>query len=483
MIESDLVRRPVWPGRAVTAGVAIVAVAVMAGAAAAERSRLAGSLTVLARLHWTLLPVGILLEATSMAAFAAMFRLLLTRGRVRPTRTSVLATIYAANAMSVSVPLAGPGLAAAYLFRRFTRLGAGALLAGWALLAGGVISAAAWLLLLVGGGLASGRTLALVIAVPCVALAIVVAALIAVAARRPRLRAALEGYLGQALKLGARLLRWPATDPMLALRAWAERFGALRIPWSTWALATGDALVNWLADAAVLAVSILAVGAAVPWRDLLLVYLAGIGAQSLSLTPGGLAITEGAISVALVASGLHVRQAVAAAVLYRLVSFWLIAAVGWLILLVLRVRTPAAEAAPEPALEPAAPDGARRQRSLARTSSSSCTASRAPPPTGTPSWRDCQPNCTRWPSTVRATARANAGPPDSTPTPRRSSTTWTNAAWTQPCLSVTPGPGASRLRRRPWHRTGSRRSSCWPASALAPSASWTGCSRRRCSAR
>jgi uncharacterized protein (TIRG00374 family) len=358
VIESDLVRRPVWPGRAVTAGVAIVAVAVMAGAAAAERSRLAGSLTVLARLHWALLPVGILLEATSMAAFAAMFRLLLTRGRVRPTRTSVLATIYAANAMSVSVPLAGPGLAAAYLFRRFTRLGAGALLAGWALLAGGVISSVAWVLLLVGGGLASGRTLALVITVPCVALAIIVAALIGVAARRPRLRAVLEEYLTQALKLGARLLRWPATDPMLALRAWAERFGALRIRPSTWVLATGDALVNWLADAAVLAVSILAVGAAVPWRDLLLVYLAGIGAQSLSLTPGGLAITEGAISVALVASGLRVGQAVAAAVLYRLVSFWLIAAVGWLILLVLRVRTPAAESAPEPVLEPAPGDPA-----------------------------------------------------------------------------------------------------------------------------
>jgi len=44
-------------------------------------------------------------------------------------------------------------------------------------------------------------------------------------------------------------------------------------------------------------------------------------------------------------------------VLYRLVSFWLIAAVGWLILLVLRVRTPAAEAAPEPTLE-AIPDTA-----------------------------------------------------------------------------------------------------------------------------
>ncbi len=72
----------------------------------------------------------------------------------------MLATIYAANAMSVSVPLAGPGLAAAYLFRRFTRLGAGVLLAGWALLAGGVISSVTWALLVVSGGLASGHTVA-----------------------------------------------------------------------------------------------------------------------------------------------------------------------------------------------------------------------------------------------------------------------------------------------------------------------------------
>ncbi len=343
-----------------TAGIAIIAVAVMAAAAMAERSRLAESLTVLARLHWTLLPVGILLEATSMAAFAAMFRRLLTRGRVRPARTSTLTTIYAANAMSVSVPLAGPGLAAAYLFRRFTRLGASALLAGWALLAGGVISAVAWALVLVGAGLASGHTIALAITIPCVVLAITATTLIVVAARRPRLRAALENCLAHALKHVSGLLRWPATDPKLALRAWAERLGALRLSPSTWALATGDALVNWLADAAVLAVSILAVGAAVPWRDLLLVYAAGVAAQSLSLTPGGLAITEGAISVALVASGLRVGQAVAAAVLYRLISFWLMAAVGWVILLVLRVRTPAAESAPEPVLEPEPASGRPR---------------------------------------------------------------------------------------------------------------------------
>ena len=175
----------------------------------------------------------------------------------------MLATVYAANAMSVSVPLAGPGLAAAYLFRRFTRLGAGALLAGWTLLAGGVISTAAWVLVLAAGGLASGHTVALAITVPALALAIV-AATIAVAARYPRLRAVLENFLTQALKQGARLLRWPATDPKLALRAWAGRFGALRLPPSNWALALGDSLVNWFADAAVLTVGILAVGARRP---------------------------------------------------------------------------------------------------------------------------------------------------------------------------------------------------------------------------
>jgi pimeloyl-ACP methyl ester carboxylesterase len=176
--------------------------------------------------------------------------------------------------------------------------------------------------------------------------------MIVAAARHPRLRAAIEPYLTLVIKHAARLLGWPATDPKLAIRAWAGRLGARRISPASWVLATAYSLVNWLADAAVLAVSIIAVGAAVPWRDLLLVYLAGIGAQSLSLTPGGLALTEGAISVALVASGLRVGPAVAAAVLYRLISFWLVAAAGWLILVVSRAREPAAEIAPEPELEP-----------------------------------------------------------------------------------------------------------------------------------
>jgi hypothetical protein len=347
--------RPGWSRALVPATVTIAAVGLLTAAAAAENSDVAGSLKVLAHLRWTWLVAGFALEVTSVAAFAAMFGQLLAAGRrVRPRRSEMLATVYAANALSVSVPLVGPGLAAAYLFRRFNRFGAGAVGAGWTLLAGGVISTIAWVVVLAVGGLASGHTVALAITVPAITLAVAVAATIAAGARYPRVRQVLENVLAWALARGARLLRWPATDPKLALRAWVQRFGAVRLPTSNWGLAFGDSLLNWFTDAAVLTVCIIAVGVRVPWHDLLLVYAAGIGAQGLSLTPGGLALTEGAISLALVASGVHVRQAIAAAVLYRLISFWFNAALGWLILLVLQARRPAAQSAPEPALEPSA---------------------------------------------------------------------------------------------------------------------------------
>jgi uncharacterized protein (TIRG00374 family) len=344
--------RPGWSRAVVSAAVAIAVAGLLT--AVAEDSDVAGSLKVLAHVRWIWLGAGVTFEVISIAAFAIMFRRLLKAGGVRPRRSEMLVTVYAANAMSVCVPLAGPGLAAAYLFRRFTRFGAGAVGAGWTLLAGGVISATAWVVVLAVGGLVSGRTVVLAIAVPALAFVVAVAAAIVVAARFPSVRRVLENFLTQAFTQGARLLRWPATDPELALRAWLQRFGALRLRASDWALALGDSLLNWFADAAVLSVAVIAVGARVPWHDLLLVYAAGVGAQGLSLTPGGLGITEGAISLALVASGVHVRQAVAAAVLYRLISFWFNAALGWLILLFLRTRRPAEQSVPEPALEPSA---------------------------------------------------------------------------------------------------------------------------------
>jgi putative heme transporter len=315
---------------------AIVAIAALAAAGVAGRAAVAASFAVLGHLHWLWIPAAVLLESASMAAFAIMLRRLLAAGGASVGVRPMLATAYAANAVSVSVPLAGPALATAFTFRRFTRQGADAPLAGWSLLTGGVTSSAAAALVVVAGALASGNILVAAVAVPGGVLAITALVVAAAAARRPRLRGALERPAAWALQQGSRMLRRPGTEPRQIIRAWAQRLGSLQLPSSGWVTVTGLALANWLADAAVLAVSIRAIGATVPWHDLLLVYGTGIAAQSLNITPGGLGVTEGTLSLALVATGLGASQALAAVLLYRLASFWLVALAGWLVLLWLR---------------------------------------------------------------------------------------------------------------------------------------------------
>jgi hypothetical protein len=58
--------------------------------------------------------------------------------------------------------------------------------------------------------------------------------------------------------------------------------------------------------------------------------------RSLNITPGGLGIAEGTLGLALVATGLCASHALAAVLLYRLASFWLVALAGWLVLFWLR---------------------------------------------------------------------------------------------------------------------------------------------------
>jgi pimeloyl-ACP methyl ester carboxylesterase/uncharacterized membrane protein YbhN (UPF0104 family) len=322
--------------------VTVVALAALAVAGVAERGALRTSLALLGHLEWIWIPVLIASESVSMAAFALMFRRLLAAGGSAVGVRPMLATTYAANALSVSVPLAGPGLATAFTFRRFTRQGVDAPLAGWSLLAGGVASSAAAAVIVAGGGLSSGSGLVTTAAVPGGVLAVAALAVLGAATHRPRLRRGLEGPGTWLLRQGSRLCRRPAGDPRSAVRAWSQRLGALRLPASGWLAVTGLALANWLADAAVLAVSIHTAGAAVPWHVLLLVYGSGVAAQSLNLTPGGLGLAEGTLALGLVAAGLHAGQALAAVLLYRLASFWLVAFTGWLVFLWLRRRRPGA---------------------------------------------------------------------------------------------------------------------------------------------
>ena len=65
-----------------------------------------------------------------------------------------------------------------------------------------------------------------------------------------------------------------------------------------------------------------------PWSGLLLAYGAGTRGDP-AITPGGLGVVEGSITVALVEFGGPQLATVDAVLLYRLVSFWLVLLVGW----------------------------------------------------------------------------------------------------------------------------------------------------------
>jgi pimeloyl-ACP methyl ester carboxylesterase/uncharacterized membrane protein YbhN (UPF0104 family) len=333
------------------------ALAALVAAGVAERGALAASLARLGHLQWIWIPVLIVGESASMAAFALMSRRLLAAGGASVGVRPMLATTYAANALSVSVPLAGPELATAFTFRRFTGQGADAPLAGWSLLAGGVASSAAAAIVVIGGGLASGSGLVTAAAVPGGLLAVAALVVLSAAAHRPGLLHGLERPGAWLLRHGSRLCRRPAGDPRRTVRAWLERLGSLHLPASGWLTVTGLALANWLADAAVLAVSIHSAGAAVPWRVLLLVYGSGVAAQSLNITPGGIGLAEGALGLALIAAGLRTSEALAAVLLYRLASFWLVAFTGWLVFFWLRRVRPSRRTAVA-----AEPDGDRAGR-------------------------------------------------------------------------------------------------------------------------
>jgi len=91
----------------------------------------------------------------------------------------------------------------------------------------------------------------------------------------------------------------------------------------------GLALLSWLADCVCLTAAFQAVGASAPWPGLVLAYGASQLAACLPVLPGGLGLVEGSLAVGLVAYGGHRSVTVAAVVLYRALSFWILLPIGW----------------------------------------------------------------------------------------------------------------------------------------------------------
>jgi putative heme transporter len=326
--QDDSVRRRLWAIARAAAMVAIVAGSLVA--VYAERAIIRSGLTSFrqSNLGWVMAGFGA--ECVSMAAFALLQRRLLRAAGTRLTFGSLLAIAYTSNAVALAVPVAGSGLAAAYTQRQFRARGADAAPAGLALLIAGVISTVAFAVIVAVGAVLSGNPAAaaagLVTSVCCAA----AAALLVVVLHSPRGRARLKPPVAGTIRLGQRLVHRPAGDPAAIAGGLLERLGAFNLGVTAIAVAFGYAVINWVTDAACLAAAVAAIGVAVPWGTLLLIWSAGAAAASFSPTPYGLGIVDIALITALSRAGLGSPDAVGAVLLYRIITFKIVVTLAWI---------------------------------------------------------------------------------------------------------------------------------------------------------
>ena len=279
-----------------------------------------------ARPFWVL--VAIAATLVSMAMFARTQRRMLRAAGVRVPLPRMLATVYAANAVNLTLP-GGSALSVAYLVRRARTWGATGSAAGFMLVASGALSTGSFVLLAVAGALAGGSSvtwlLASISSLGLFAVAVVVTR-VATPARFARAGA-----------------RWGDHRRLATLLGHAERIAAdLRAVHPTrrdWLAGMTFAAMNWVADLVCLVAAGEAVGSRAGIAVALAAYVAGMTASTVSFLPGGFGTVEIAMVLVFTGGGTSTATATAAVAVYRLISVLLVVLIGWLAWLAPRLRS------------------------------------------------------------------------------------------------------------------------------------------------
>jgi putative heme transporter len=326
--------RQAWPTLRVVIGFALVVIALWV--LWSKTSELQGFSTIFRHFDWWWVPPAVIAEVASYFCFAAMQFELLQAGHLRAPWRPLVKLTFASQAITNSLPI-GNAVSSVYGFRWFRRFGADNTLAVWAL-AGTLVAATVSLSLvaILGLGVATqeGASLDLVPVLVGTFLAMLGIGSLFVY-ERP-----LHAVLAWSLKLSVAVTGRPRGDTVVLIDRITAWMTAVRLSWTQIGRIVTWGTLNWLLDCACFAMMFLAIGAPIPWKGLLLAYGAGQLAASLPITPGGLGVVEGSITVALVAFGGPEASTAFAVLLYRIISFWMILVVGWLFIgqLALQVR-------------------------------------------------------------------------------------------------------------------------------------------------
>lgn len=294
--------------------------------------RLHESWKALSEIHWGWVAISIVAQAISLSSMGGLQKQLLRAGNVRVSHRKSVSVIYGSTAMSVTLP-AGQVFSTAFTYRETRRWGASPIVASWQLAISGVISAAGLALLGVGGAFLVGGSvnpLSLILS-----LAGVVAIIVGVhyASQHPD---SIEAIARWVMKKYNRLRERPDNSGMDRVREIIGQLESVDLNKRDAALSVLWAIGHRLGDVACLAAACFAVGADPKLTGLLVAFATGKAVASIPLAPGGLGYFDATLIWSLTWwAGLTASGAVAAAFVYRGVSFILVAIIGWIIFLFL----------------------------------------------------------------------------------------------------------------------------------------------------
>ncbi|ALG86274.1 lysylphosphatidylglycerol synthase transmembrane domain-containing protein [Gordonia phthalatica] len=307
----------------------VIVVGVLATEAVLIWPKLSQAWDQLRHLRWEWVLVSIIAAMLSMDSYGHVQRVLMRSAGVRVRQRESLAVILASNSVSQTMP-GGQVLAPAFIYRESRRWGATPVVASWQLVMSGLLAGSGLALLGLGGALLAGAKTSPFSVIFTVSMFVVFVAVVQYMASHP-----------QALEIiAARLLSWfnrfrdkPSDHGADKLHQIITQLQAVKLDRRNATEAFGWSLFNWIADVACLAAACYAVDAHPSIPGLMVAYAAGkaVG-TAIPLLPAGIGVVDSVMFAALVQAGMTGADAVTAVLVYRIVSYVLVALVGWVII-------------------------------------------------------------------------------------------------------------------------------------------------------
>ncbi|WP_306364715.1 YbhN family protein [Nocardia sp. CC227C] len=301
--------------------------------------RLSESWQKLTEIHWGWVAVCIWLQAVSMSGYGRVQKQLLHAGGVRVSQRKSVSVVYGSTGMALTLP-AGQVFSTAFTYRQTRRWGASPIVASWQLVMSGVVAASGLALLGVLGALLVGARvgpLKLIVSLGAVVLLVWAGNYVA---KHP---GTIEAVVRRVLHVINRIRHRAGDRGEDKLAEIVSQLESVDLGRRDGVWVAFWAVLHRAADVACLGAACYAVGADPRLAGLVLAFAAGKAVGSIPFAPGGIVYVDATLIYGLTAfAGLPAAQAVAAAFAYRMVSFILVAVVGWIVFAFL-FRTPHAD--------------------------------------------------------------------------------------------------------------------------------------------